>query len=98
MLLILFAAGLVAHGVHEFEEAGVLTGLVSPLYDINPTVTVEGVYPMLHEKGIIGSFLKGLFGYNGNPSLLEVMVYIGYLSLIFILYTRISDAQKKALD
>ncbi|MDD9953228.1 MAG: FTR1 family protein [Candidatus Woesearchaeota archaeon] len=70
ILLILFAAGLTAHGVHELEEAGVLTPFIYPLYDINP---------ILNEKGIVGSFLKGLFGYNGNPSLLEVICYWLYL-------------------
>ena len=34
---------------------------------------------MLHENGLLGSIAKGLFGYNGNPSLLEVLSYLGYL-------------------
>jgi len=83
ILLILFAAGLVAHGIHEFEEAGAVSGIVSPLFDINP---------ILNEKGLVGSFLKGLFGYNGNPSLLEVIGYVSYLGLIFYLYKRIGSS------
>ncbi|MBI2548691.1 FTR1 family protein [Candidatus Woesearchaeota archaeon] len=93
VLLILFAAGLVAHGVHEFEEAGVLSGIITPVWDINPQVVGEGQYPLLHEKGAIGSFFKGLFGYNGNPSLLEVLSYATYLVLIFFLYLRIEQQQ-----
>lgn len=98
VLLILFAAGLVAHGVHELEEAGVVSGIIAPLWDINPAVEVEGSYPLFHEKGFIGGFLKGLFGYNGNPSLLELLAYTGYLVLIFFLYQRIEHQQfpKKA--
>src|SRR3989339_802722 len=69
ILLILFAAGLVAHAVHEFEETGLVSGIITPLFDINH---------ILNEKGVAGSFLKGLFGYNGNPSLLEVMAYAAY--------------------
>ena len=83
ILLILFAAGLVAHGIHEFEEAGVLNPIVENVWDINHIVD---------EKGIFGSFLKGLFGYNGNPSLLEVISYAAYLALIFILYRRIEKS------
>ena len=83
ILLILFAAGLVAHGIHEFEEARVLNPIVEHLWDINHIVD---------EKGIFGSFLKGLFGYNGNPSLLEVISYAAYLALIFILYRRIEKS------
>ena len=86
ILLILFAAGLVAHGFHEFEEAGIVNGIITPLFDINP---------ILNEKGILGSFLKGLFGYNGNPSLLEVAAYIAYLGVIFYLYKRIESSKIK---
>ena len=84
ILLILFAAGLVAHGIHEFEEAGVVSGIVAPLFDINH---------ILNEKGLVGSFLKGLFGYNGNPSLLEVLAYVSYLGIIFYLFRRIENSR-----
>jgi high-affinity iron transporter len=87
ILLILFAAGLVAHGVHEFEEAGIVNGIIAPLFDINH---------ILNEKGVFGSFLKGLFGYNGNPSLLEVIAYVAYLGVIFYLYKRIEGSKVKA--
>ena len=86
VLLILFAAGLVAHGFHEFEEAGLVSGIVTPVFDINY---------ILNEKGVAGSFLKGLFGYNGNPSLLEVIAYASYLVLIFFLYKRIESSRVK---
>ncbi|MBI2541439.1 FTR1 family protein [Candidatus Woesearchaeota archaeon] len=88
ILLILFAAGLVAHGIHEFEEAGAVSGIISPLFDINH---------ILNEKGILGSFLKGLFGYNGNPSLLEVAAWASYLGLILYLYRRIGSSRVKAI-
>jgi len=71
-LLILFAAGLLAHGVHELEEAGLLAPLVEHLWDMNG---------ILDEKGVVGSFLKALFGYNGNPSLLEFASWLTYLAL-----------------
>ncbi|MBI2652123.1 FTR1 family protein [Candidatus Woesearchaeota archaeon] len=86
ILLILFAAGLVAHGVHEFEEAKLVSGIITPLFDINN---------ILNEKGLVGSFLKGLFGYNGNPSLLEVIAYASYLGLIFYFYKRIESSRVK---
>jgi high-affinity iron transporter len=82
ILLILFAAGLMAHGVHEFQEAGVVPVIAEHIWDINPEVIVEGVYPVMHEKGVVGGLLKGLFGYNGNPNLLEVLVYGLYLIII----------------
>ncbi len=69
VLLILFAAGLVAHGVHELQEAGVLPVVVEHVWDINL---------ILDENSMVGSILKTLFGYNGNPSLLETMSYAAY--------------------
>jgi len=91
ILLILIAAGLVAHGVHEFQEAAVVPYVVKEVWDVNPAVVTEGVYPALHENGLIGSFLKGLFGYNGNPSLLEVLFYTSYLVIIFSIYRKIES-------
>lgn len=87
VLLILFAAGLVARGFHEFQEAGIASGIITPLFDINH---------ILSEKGIVGSFLKGMFGYNSSPSLLEVTAYVSYLGIIFYLYKRIESSRAKA--
>ncbi len=85
VLLILFAAGLVSHSVHEFQE---VAGSVVPLYDINPPMNQDGSYPLLHEKGLVGSFAKGLFGYNGNPSALELAAYVTYLMGMVALWKR----------
>lgn len=79
VLLILFAAGLIAHGLHELGEAGLVPLLVEHLYDINY---------IINEKGTMGSILKGLFGYNGNPSLLEVMAYMAYIAGVIVIYGR----------
>jgi len=70
VLLLLFAAGLVAHGVHEFNEAGWIPAVIEHVWDINP---------YLDEKSALGEILKALFGYNGNPSLTEVLAYLAYL-------------------
>jgi high-affinity iron transporter len=68
-LLLLFAAGLFAHGIHEFQEAGLIAIIKEHLWDINH---------ILDEKSTVGEMLKALLGYNGNPSLLEVIAYIAY--------------------
>ncbi len=101
ILLIFFAAGLVAYGVHEFQEAKILPTIIEKVWDINPPVNPDGSYPLLHEKGYIGSILKGLFGYNGDPSLLEVVSYFAYLLIAYVLWRRTnkgvsSSLQKKA--
>lgn len=91
ILLILFAAGLVAHGVHELQEAHIIPEVIEHVWDINPLVVTEGVYPLFHENGAIGSLLKGLFGYNGNPNLLEVVAYVLYLMVIALVWRKVDD-------
>jgi high-affinity iron transporter len=94
LILVLFAAGLVAHGVHELQEAKIIPTVIEHLWDINPPVNPDGSYPLLHEKGYVGSILKGLFGYNGNPSLIEVLNYFVYLMLVFVLWRNIEKIHK----
>jgi high-affinity iron transporter len=69
VLLLFFAAGLVAHGVHEFNEAGWIPSIVEHVWDVNS---------VLDEGSEVGEVMKALLGYNGNPSLTEVLAYGGY--------------------
>ncbi|MFZ3062154.1 MAG: FTR1 family protein [Actinomycetota bacterium] len=71
ILLILVAAGLLARGIHEFEEAKILPALVEHVWNIGFLIS---------EKGVFGSFLKSLIGYTASPSLLQVMLYFAYLT------------------
>jgi high-affinity iron transporter len=68
-LLILFAAGLVAHGIHEFNEVGWIPAVIEHVWDVNA---------FINENSTFGLLLKALFGYNGNPSLTEVLAYAAY--------------------
>ena len=78
-LLILFAAGLVAHGVHEFNEVGWIPAVVEHVWDVNA---------IIDENSLVGQLLKTLFGYNGNPSLTEMIAYFVYLVLVTFLWRR----------
>ncbi|MDO8513031.1 MAG: FTR1 family protein [bacterium] len=94
ILLILFAAGLVAHGIHEFQEAKIIPTAIEHVWNINPPVNLDGSYPILHENGYIGSILKGLFGYNGGPSLIEILSYFIYLVSVLVLWRNIEKVHK----
>lgn len=76
VLLVLFAAGLVAHGVHEFNEAGLIPEVIEHIYDINP---------VLDENSVAGQFLKTLLEYNGNPSLTETISYFLYFAILWLI-------------
>ncbi len=71
VLLVIFAAGLVSVGVHEFIEAGFIPALIDPVWNING---------LLSDQSEVGLMLKALFGYNGDPSLAEVLAYLAYLA------------------
>jgi len=79
IILVLFAAGLVAHGVHEFNEVGFIPPVIEHLWDINH---------IIDEKSPTGELLKALFGYNGNPSLTEVVAYILYFLILIVTGSR----------
>jgi high-affinity iron transporter len=72
-LLLIFAAGLLSHAIHEFQEAGLLPIIKEHLWNTNH---------ILDEASPAGEFLKTLLGYNGNPSLLEVIAYWSYWAVV----------------
>lgn len=83
IILIIFSAGLIGYGTHELIEAGGTMGvefgvLGEKPFNINPAINSDGTYPLLHENGAVGSILKALIGYDGNPEWLRIIVYIGY--------------------
>ena len=79
LVLVIFAAGLLAHGIHEYNEAVIIPNIVEHVYDINY---------ILPEQSTFGRFLTALFGYNGNPSLTEIIGYVAYLTWALIAYFR----------
>jgi high-affinity iron transporter len=79
LLLIVFAAGLLAHATHEFQEAGLLPTVIEHLWNTNSVVS---------ENSHFGKFLTALFGYNGDPSALEVGVWLVYLGTALAFFLR----------
>ncbi len=76
-VLLLFAAGLVSHGVHEFQEAGLL-----PIFHFDPLIDISQI---LDNTSVFGSILRTLFGYTATPTFLEIIMYVGYILFIFLL-------------
>jgi high-affinity iron transporter len=79
ILLIVFAAGLLAHAVHEFQEAGILPETIEHVWNTNAIVS---------EDSHLGRFLTALFGYNGDPSALEVGVWSAFLAIALTFFLR----------
>ena len=90
LLLVFLSAGMIAYGTHEAEEYLVKSEQIekSDIYRVwdilEPTQSAETgktIYHPLHDKGSVGLFLKGFFGYNSNPNILEVILW--FMAMLF---------------
>ena len=79
ILLLIFAAGLFALGIHALIELHWLPALIEPLYDLSP---------ILPENSLIGTLLHALFGYRPAPALLEVAAFWAYLAALLVIQNR----------
>ena len=80
VFLILVAAGLLAHGVAEFEEAGLLPALV-PLWDLSGS-------PVLGEGTLVSEVLGTFFGWDPEASLLELLAWLTYVVAVGYAFLR----------
>lgn len=79
LLLILVAAGVLAYGVHELQEVGVLPGEDNLAFDVSATIPPDSWY---------GSVLRGILGFRPAMSVLEVAVWAAYVGIITWLFLR----------
>ncbi len=79
--LIVVAAGVLAYGVHDFQEAGYLVGggLGTVVFD------ASGILP---PSSWWGSLFKGIFSISVAPTRLEVGVWLAYLIPTMFLFLR----------
>lgn len=92
-LLIVVAAGVLAYGIYDLQEAAFLprlTGVVGPIsnlgnaaFDISSTIPPDSWY---------GTLLKGTINFQPNPSWLQTIGWVGYLVVVLPLYLRGSRA------
>lgn len=88
-LLIVVAAGVLAYGIYDLQEAGFLprltfnvgpiTDLGNAVFDISATIPPDSWY---------GTLLKGTVNFQPNPSWLQVIGWTAYLIPVLWLYSR----------
>ncbi|MFF6792107.1 iron uptake transporter permease EfeU [Streptomyces filamentosus] len=69
-MLVVVAAGVLAYGVHDLQEARFLGGLADRAFDVSATIPPDSWY---------GTLLKGVFNFQPDPTVLQVTVWALYL-------------------
>ncbi|MDX3538184.1 FTR1 family protein [Streptomyces sp. MB09-01] len=76
-MLVVVAAGVLAYGVHDLQEARFLGGLGNKAFDIAETVPPDSWY---------GTLLKGVFNFQPDPTVLQLTVWTLYLVPVLVLF------------
>src|SRR5437016_2312537 len=77
--LVVVAAGVLAYGMHDLQEAGVIGGINHVLFDATAVLPPSSWW---------GSLFKGMFSISAKPTLLEFSVWLAYLIPTMTLFLR----------
>jgi high-affinity iron transporter len=77
MGLIIVAAGVLAYGFHDLQEAGWLPGLNSIAFDVTEAVPPDSWH---------GTLLKGVFNFSPASTWVEVTVWLAYAITVMSLF------------
>ncbi|OEV09718.1 iron uptake transporter permease EfeU [Streptomyces nanshensis] len=78
-LLIVVAAGVLAYGVHDLQEARFLGGLETKAFDVSEAVPVDSWY---------GVLLKGTVNFQPDPTVVQACVWVLYVVPVLVLFLR----------
>lgn len=81
VLLIFFAAGMIANGFRELQEVRIVPPVVEHIWD---------TYWLVPDTSLLGRFMSALLGYDSSPSLLQALSFFGYLIIGLLLFLRSS--------
>lgn len=88
-LLVVVAAGVLAYGIYDLQEAGVLPGLSSVAFDVTSVIPPDSWY---------GTLLKGTVNFQPNPSWLQVVAWLAFVIPVLALYLRPQSSGAKELS
>jgi len=77
VLLMVFAAGLLADAVENLQQLGWLPVLDAPMWHSAR---------LLSEESALGDVLHSFFGYSDAPTPLQLLIYVGYLAVVVVVY------------
>lgn len=77
--LIVVAAGVLAYGVHDLQEAGVLSGIGSLAFDVSAAIPPDSWY---------GTLLRGTLNFTPQTTWLQAIAWLAYTIPVMWLYVR----------
>lgn len=77
--LILVAAGVLAYGVHDLQEAHLLPGLNNLAFDVSGTI---------EPSSWLGTLLKGTLNFSPATTWLELAVWATYVAVVMTIFVR----------
>jgi high-affinity iron transporter len=77
VLLMIFAAGLLADSVENLQQLGWLPVLAAPMWHS------AGLLP---ESSALGDVLHSFFGYSDAPTPMQLLTYAAYLAIVLVTY------------
>jgi high-affinity iron transporter len=83
--LVLVAAGILAYGVGELQEIGILPLLTGKTYDLSGLIAADGW---------LDNLLRGTISFKSAPTQLESIAWFGYLAVTGIAYARANRKPK----
>ena len=84
IFLIVVAAGVLAYGVGDLQEAGVIPGI---------TVHAFSVAHLIPPTSWYGTLLAGIFNFTPEPTVVQVVVWVVYIVITLIVFLRVSRAR-----
>lgn len=84
IFLIVVAAGVLAYGVGDLQEAGVIPGI---------TVTAYSLASVIPPTSWYGTLLTGIFNFTPEPTVVQVVVWVCYVVVTLIVFLRVSRAR-----
>jgi len=79
VLLVFVAAGILAYGMHDLQEAGILPGVNTLAFDVSAAVPPDSAY---------GTVLKGIFNFSPATTVLQAVVWVLYVGTVLTLFLR----------
>lgn len=81
VFLVIVAGGVLAYGIHDLQESGLLPGLNTLAFDVSAQVPPTSWY---------GTALKGIFNFSAATTVLQAIAWVAYVVPVMWLFVRMA--------